>query len=113
MKSVVIHAGGSVTVDERPLPQIEAADDVLVEVISSGLCGSDIPRIFHNGAHFYPITPGHEFCGRVKLIGSAVNDIQPGNLGSCVPLKLCTQSEERQSELWSRRARMCGGIGSR
>lgn len=46
MKSVVIHAEGSVRVEERPLPSIQAADDVLVRVICSGLCGSDIPRIF-------------------------------------------------------------------
>lgn len=112
MKSVVIHAGGSVTVEERPLPQIDAADDVLVEVISSGLCGSDIPRIFHNGAHFYPITLGHEFCGRVKLTGSAVNDLQPGNLVSCVPLQPCFQCEECQRQLWSQ-CRHYRFIGSR
>lgn len=43
MKSVVIHAEGDVRVEERPIPQIQADDDVLIKVISSGLCGSDIP----------------------------------------------------------------------
>lgn len=52
MKSVVINAGGSVSVEEKAMPQLESADDVLVKVCCSGLCGSDIPRIFHNGAHF-------------------------------------------------------------
>lgn len=61
MKSVVIHAGGSVTVEERPLPHLEQPDQVLVQVECAGLCGSDIPRIFHEGAHFYPIVLGHEF----------------------------------------------------
>ena len=45
MKSVVIHAEGSVRVEERPIPQIQTDDDVLIKVISSGLCGSDIPRM--------------------------------------------------------------------
>ncbi|VEB89594.1 Sorbitol dehydrogenase [Citrobacter koseri] len=49
MKSVVIHAEGDVRVEERPIPQIQADDDVLIKVISSGLCGSDIPRIFAHG----------------------------------------------------------------
>jgi galactitol-1-phosphate 5-dehydrogenase len=62
MKSVVIHAEGLVRVEERPTPQIQAADDVLVRVVCSGLCGSDIPRIFAKGAHYYPITLGHATC---------------------------------------------------
>ena len=49
MKSVVIHAEGNVRVEERPVPQIQDADDVLVRIVCSGLCGSDIPRIFAKG----------------------------------------------------------------
>jgi len=112
MKSVVINAGGSVTVEERPLPQIEAESDVLVEVISSGLCGSDIPRIFHNGAHFYPVTLGHEFCGRVKETGHSISDLKPGDLVSCVPLQPCFECEECRRQLWSQ-CRHYQFIGSR
>ncbi|MRT41783.1 alcohol dehydrogenase catalytic domain-containing protein [Enterobacteriaceae bacterium RIT702] len=112
MKSVVIHAGGSVTVEERPLPQIDAGDDVLVEVICSGLCGSDIPRIFHEGAHFYPITLGHEFCGRVRETGAGVKDLEAGDLVSCVPLQPCFDCEECRRQLWSQ-CRHYSFIGSR
>lgn len=112
MKSVVIHAGGSVTVEERPLPQIETGDDVLVQVISSGLCGSDIPRIFNEGAHFYPITLGHEFCGRVAETGHTVSDLKPGDLVSCVPLQPCFECEECGRQLWSQ-CRNYSFIGSR
>ncbi len=79
MKSVVIHAEGSVRVEERPMPTINADDDVLVKVVCSGLCGSDIPRIFAGGAHYYPITLGHEFSGYVERCGSAVSDLSPGD----------------------------------
>ena len=51
MKSVVIHAEGNVCVEERPIPTLQTENDVLVKVVSSGLCGSDIPRIFAKGAH--------------------------------------------------------------
>lgn len=44
MKSVVIHAEGDVRVEERPIPQLQTDEDVLVKVVSSGLCGSDIPE---------------------------------------------------------------------
>ena len=112
MKSVVIHAGGSVTVEDAPLPQIEAGDDVMVKVICSGLCGSDIPRIFHEGAHYYPITLGHEFCGRVTETGKSVSDLKPGDLVSCVPLQPCFDCEECSRQLWSQ-CRQYSFIGSR
>ncbi|EOI5728792.1 galactitol-1-phosphate 5-dehydrogenase [Cronobacter malonaticus] len=94
MKSVVIHAEGSVRVEERPVPTLDADDDVLVRVISSGLCGSDIPRIFARGAHYYPITLGHEFSGYVERCGSTVNDLSPGDAVACVPLRPCFECEE-------------------
>ncbi|MEC5341345.1 zinc-binding dehydrogenase [Brenneria populi] len=101
MKSVVVHAGGSVSVEDKPMPQIQSADDVLVKVRCSGLCGSDIPRIFHNGAHFYPITLGHEFSGVVVETGSGVDDLNKGDLVSCVPLKPEFDSPEGRRQLWS------------
>lgn len=89
MKSVVIHAEGDVRVEERPIPTLKNDDDVLVKVICSGLCGSDIPRIFAKGAHYYPITLGHEFSGYVESYGTAVTDMQPGDAVACVPLLPC------------------------
>ncbi|MFY9996085.1 MAG: galactitol-1-phosphate 5-dehydrogenase [Leclercia sp.] len=89
MKSVVIHAEGSVRVEERPVPQIQDADDVRVRIVCSGLCGSDIPRIFAKGAHYYPITLGHEFSGYVEATGSQVDDLTPGDAVACVPLLPC------------------------
>ncbi|WP_024548087.1 alcohol dehydrogenase catalytic domain-containing protein [Siccibacter turicensis] len=112
MKSVVIHAGGCVTVEEQPLPQIQNADEVLVKVRCAGLCGSDIPRIFHEGAHFYPITLGHEFCGEVVRTGEAVKDMQAGDRVACVPLQPCFACEECRRQLWSQ-CRRYQFIGSR
>ena len=89
MKSVVIHAEGDVRVEERPLPALSAKNDVLVKVATSGLCGSDIPRIFAKGAHYYPITLGHEFSGYVESCGEAVTDLKPGDAVACVPLLPC------------------------
>lgn len=89
MKSVVIYAEGDVRVEERPMPQLQNEDDVLVKVVCSGLCGSDIPRIFAHGAHYYPITLGHEFSGYVESYGSNITDLQPGDAVACVPLLPC------------------------
>jgi len=112
MKSVVINAGGSVTLEDKPLPQLNSADDVLVQVSCSGLCGSDIPRIFHQGAHFYPIILGHEFSGRVSAIGSNITDLNLNDLVACVPLQPCFDCPECQRQLWSQ-CRNYQFIGSR
>ncbi|WP_431647670.1 galactitol-1-phosphate 5-dehydrogenase [Enterobacter hormaechei] len=101
MKSVVIHAEGSVRVEERPLPSIQAADDVLVRVICSGLCGSDIPRIFAKGAHYYPITLGHEFSGYVEAYGADVVDLKVGDGVACVPLLPCFSCPECEKGYYS------------
>lgn len=60
MKSVVNDTDGIVRVEERVIPEINHQDEVRVKIASSGVCGSDLPRIFKNGAHYYPITLGHE-----------------------------------------------------
>lgn len=101
MKSVVVNAGGAMTVEERPMPVLNAPDDVLVRIAYSGLCGSDIPRIFSQGAHFYPITLGHEFSGHVVSIGKDVDDIQEGDAVACVPLLPCFKCEECRKEAYS------------
>ncbi|WP_437889910.1 galactitol-1-phosphate 5-dehydrogenase [Phytobacter sp. V91] len=101
MKSVVIHAEGNVRVEERPEPQVQHEDDVKVRVVSSGLCGSDIPRIFANSAHFYPITLGHEFSGYVEACGKQVNDLSVGDAVACVPLLPCFDCPECRKKYFS------------
>ncbi|WP_367164968.1 galactitol-1-phosphate 5-dehydrogenase [Kosakonia cowanii] len=101
MKSVVIHAEGNICVEDRPEPQLQHADEVKVRVVSSGLCGSDIPRIFANGAHFYPITLGHEFSGCVEACGTSVTDLQTGDAVACVPLLPCFDCPACHREYYS------------
>ncbi|MEK8861344.1 hypothetical protein P2O70_04390, partial [Escherichia coli] len=52
MKSVVNDTDGIVRVAESVIPEIKHQDEVRVKIASSGLCGSDLPRIFKNGAHY-------------------------------------------------------------
>ncbi|MEG4676331.1 galactitol-1-phosphate 5-dehydrogenase [Enterobacter cloacae] len=101
MKSVVIHAEGNVRVEERPVPQIQDADDVLVRIVCSGLCGSDIPRIFAKGAHYYPITLGHEFSGHVEACGADIKDLQAGDAVACIPLLPCFSCQECEKGYYS------------
>ncbi len=46
--------------------------EVLVKIMASGVCGSDIPRIFEKGTYNFPTIPGHEFSGLVVELGKGV-----------------------------------------
>ncbi|MDH2895044.1 galactitol-1-phosphate 5-dehydrogenase [Rahnella variigena] len=101
MKSVVVHTGGEMTVEDRPVPELKSSGDVLVRIAYSGLCGSDIPRIFANSSHYYPITLGHEFSGHVVSIGEDIHDLQEGDAVACVPLLPCFECEECKKAAYS------------
>lgn len=40
-------------------------DEVLVQVKSCGICGSDISRVYQKGTYNFPTVIGHEFSGKV------------------------------------------------
>lgn len=101
MKAVVVNEGGSLSIEDIAIPKIKSSQQILVKVAYSGLCGSDIPRIFHHGAHFYPITLGHEFSGEVIEKGSDVPEFEIGDLISCVPLLPCFKCDECQKHYYS------------
>lgn len=64
MRAVRLHAVGDLRVEEVRTPRPEA-DEALVRIVSSGICGSDVPRVFSKGTYRFPLTPGHEFAGLV------------------------------------------------
>ncbi|EFH6984535.1 alcohol dehydrogenase catalytic domain-containing protein [Escherichia coli] len=112
MKSVVNDTDGIVRVAQRVIPEIKHQDEVRVKIASSGLCGSDLPRIFKNGAHYYPITLGHEFSGYIDAVGSGVDDLHPGDAVACVPLLPCFTCPECLKGFYSQCAKY-DFIGSR
>ena len=101
MKAVIVNEGGSLSLEDIDIPKITSPDQILVKIAYCGLCGSDIPRIFHHGAHFYPITLGHEFSGTVIETGNDVTEFDVGDLISCVPLLPCFKCDECQKHYYS------------
>jgi threonine 3-dehydrogenase len=71
--------------EEVPVPEI-GINDVLIRVIKTAICGTDI--------HIYnwdewaqktipvPMVVGHEFVGEIVKVGSNVNDFKPGQIVS-------------------------------
>lgn len=88
MKAVILVGDGDLRFDEMPEPAV-GPGLVKVRVRACGICGSDVPRVLHHGAHFYPIVLGHEFAGDVVEIGDGVTQVKVGDRVSCAPLVPC------------------------
>jgi len=79
MKAVVLHAPGEVRVEERPEPVPSAAEDAIVGVEATGVCGSDL-HILHGRVPVDPgFTLGHEFVGTVLAAGEGVRTVAEGD----------------------------------
>jgi 2-desacetyl-2-hydroxyethyl bacteriochlorophyllide A dehydrogenase len=79
VRAVTFQAPGEVVVDERPEPELLAADDAIVKVEASGICGSDL-HIYHGRVEIEPgFTIGHEYVGTVTAAGDAVDRVQVGD----------------------------------
>src|SRR5687768_1074026 len=63
-----------------PYPEIEHADDAIVRVTRSCICGSDL-HLYHGLVPDTRVgmTFGHEFCGIVEEVGSAVENLKKGD----------------------------------
>lgn len=79
MRAVTFQAPGQVRVEEKPDPELRAADDALVRVEASGICGSDL-HIYHGRVPVEQgFTIGHEFVGTVVAAGEDVERVAVGD----------------------------------
>ncbi|WP_426514141.1 zinc-dependent alcohol dehydrogenase [Dactylosporangium sp. McL0621] len=111
MKAVVWHGKRDVRVDEVPDPRLEQANDIVIRVTSSGICGSDL--------HLYEVLGpfmtegdiiGHEPMGIVEEVGADITNVRPGDRVvipfniSCGHCWMCTQGLMTQCETTQVRA---------
>ena len=64
IKSANLHAVNDLRYEDTYLTDC-GADEVIVEVKSCGICGSDISRVYEKGTYHFPTVIGHEFSGKV------------------------------------------------
>ncbi len=80
MKALTWQGNHDVRVEEVPDPRIEQPTDAIIEVTSSGICGSDLHLYEVLGAFIDPgDVLGHEPMGIVQEVGSEVTQIKPGD----------------------------------
>ncbi len=95
MKAAVLYGNEDIRYEDIKAPEVEAGK-VRIRVRAAGICGSDIPRVLHNGVHFYPIVLGHEFSGEIDGIGEGVEGFEIGDTVSVAPLLPCMRCDDCQ-----------------
>src|SRR5919202_877396 len=104
MLAVTFQEPGRVALEERPEPEPIAADDAVVKVDATGICGSDL-HIYHGRVQIEPgFTIGHEYVGTVVAAGDGVTGVSVGDrvLGTfhtaCGTCFFCRRGEYAQCD---------------
>jgi len=95
MKAGVLHAREDIRYEDIETPSPKEGE-VLIKVKYTGICGSDVPRVNGDAAHYYPIVLGHEFSGVVAEVGKGVTGLKVGDRVAGVPLVPCLKCEDCQ-----------------
>jgi threonine dehydrogenase-like Zn-dependent dehydrogenase len=115
MRAVTWHGRGDVRVDTVPDPTIQEPTDVVVEITSSGICGSDL-HLIEVMAPFMSVgdVMGHEPMGVVREVGREVTALKAGDRVvvpfniSCNTCWMCSQGLNSQCETTQNREQGMG-----
>jgi (R,R)-butanediol dehydrogenase/meso-butanediol dehydrogenase/diacetyl reductase len=89
MRAAVFYGNHDIRIEDVPTP-IAGRDELLLEVLAVGVCGTDAaeydtgPMMFpiahrdRQTGHEGPMIPGHEFVGRVEAVGGEVVGFEVG-----------------------------------
>ena len=97
MQASVLRAVHDVVLEERPVPQ-PGPREVLVQIKSVGVCGSDVHYYEHGriGEHVVrePLVLGHEPSGEIVAVGAEVTRLTVGQRVSIEPGVPCLSCEQ-------------------
>ena len=106
MRAVTWQGKRKVSVEDVPDPTIQEPTDAIIEITSSGLCGSDLHLYEALGPFLHPgDVLGHEPMGRVVEKGSMVSNLEVGDRVvvpfqiSCGHCFMCDRGLQTQCEV--------------
>src|SRR4051794_33343973 len=80
MKAVVFHGVGDIRVDDVPDPVLQEAEDAIVRLTASAICGTDLHFVRGTMSGMRPGTVlGHEAVGVVEELGPRVRNFNVGD----------------------------------
>lgn len=77
MKATVLYGARDVRFEERPEPKILKPTDAIIRLSLTCVCGSDLWPYRGIQPVTAPQAMGHEYCGVVEEVGSAVKTVKP------------------------------------
>src|SRR6266436_3253661 len=78
MKGAVLYGPRDVRFEERSTPKIIQPTDAIIRISATCVCGSDLWPYRGLNPINGPTPMGHQYCGIVEEVGSAVATIKPG-----------------------------------
>jgi len=78
MRGAVLYGPRDVRFEEREDPKIIEPTDAIIRIAATCVCGSDLWPYRGIEEFGQPQPMGHEYCGIVEEVGSAVRNIKPG-----------------------------------
>src|SRR5437867_4258365 len=78
MRGAVLYGPRDVRFEERDEPTIIEPTDAIIRLSATCVCGSDLWPYRGIDAPTQPTPMGHEYCGIVEEVGSAVTSLTPG-----------------------------------
>ena len=78
MRGAILHGPRDVRFEERETPKIIKPTDAIIRISATCVCGSDLWPYRGIQPIAQPTPMGHEYCGIVEEVGSAVTSIKPG-----------------------------------
>lgn len=108
MKATLLHGPRDVRFEAVAVPAIEKPTDAVIRVAATCVCGSDLWPYRGIQPVAQPTRMGHEYCGVVTEVGSAVTTVKPGQFvigsffasdGTCPACRIGYQSSCANREL--------------
>src|SRR3954465_3891104 len=78
MRGAVLYGPGDIRFEDREVPRIEEPTDAVIRIAATCVCGSDLWPYRGLQPIKGPSPMGHEYCGVVEAVGSAVKSAKPG-----------------------------------
>jgi 2-desacetyl-2-hydroxyethyl bacteriochlorophyllide A dehydrogenase len=105
-RAAVIHGPNAARI-ETLAARPPRPSEVMIQVAYEGVCGTDLEiyagtlGYYRTGAARYPITPGHEFSGRVTMAGALVTDFREGDRVVVECIQSCGECGECRRANWT------------
>ena len=78
MRATILYGPRDVRFEDREMPRVEQPTDAVIRMTATCVCGSDLWPYRGLNPIKEPTPMGHEYCGVVEEVGSAVKNVKPG-----------------------------------